>query len=127
MPLPERWDCSEGTQAALHDKDHPVFKLLNVTARNTGPVLISAMAGQSGARVRDGEGRMTEINRSSLLAKLKHIKGMKLLAEQAVLLYLLMADEQTPVWVKTIVVSALAYLLCPVDAVPDFIPGVAHR
>ena len=26
--------------------------------------------------------------------------------------------------VKTIVVSALAYLLCPVDAVPDFIPGV---
>ncbi len=50
---------------------------------------------------------MTEINRSSLLAKLKHIKGMKLLVEQAVLLYLLMADEQTPVWVKTIVVSAL--------------------
>ena len=67
---------------------------------------------------------MTEINRSSLLSKLKHIKGMKLLVEQAVLLYLLMADEQTPVWVKTIVVSALAYLLCPVDAVPDFIPGV---
>ncbi|WP_052446128.1 MULTISPECIES: YkvA family protein [Aeromonas] len=67
---------------------------------------------------------MTEINRSSLLAKLKHIKGMKLLVEQAVLLYLLMTDEQTPVWIKTIVVSALAYLLCPVDAVPDFIPGV---
>lgn len=43
---------------------------------------------------------MTEINRSSLLAKLKHIKGMKLLVEQAVLLYLLMADEQTPMWVN---------------------------
>ena len=51
---------------------------------------------------------MTDINRSSLLAKLKHIKGMKLLVEQAVLLYLLMTDEQTPMWVKTIVVSALA-------------------
>lgn len=46
---------------------------------------------------------MTEINRSSLLSKLKHIKGMKLLVEQAVLLYLLMADEQTPVWVLSLI------------------------
>ena len=39
IPLPERWIALEGTQVALHDKDHPVFKLLNVTARNSGPVL----------------------------------------------------------------------------------------
>ncbi|MCF5718891.1 hypothetical protein K3H30_14405 [Aeromonas veronii] len=39
LPLPERWIALEGTQVALHDKDHPVFKLLNVTARNSGPVL----------------------------------------------------------------------------------------
>ncbi len=30
---------TQGTQVALHDKDHPVFKLLNVTARSAGPVL----------------------------------------------------------------------------------------
>lgn len=39
LPLPERWIALEGTQVVLHDKDHPVFKLLNVTARNGGPVL----------------------------------------------------------------------------------------
>ena len=50
---------------------------------------------------------------------------MKLLIEQAVLLYLLMTDEQTPVCGSRPSWSAhLAYLLCPVDAVPDFIPNV---
>lgn len=39
LPLPERWIALEGTQVALHDKEHPVFKLLNVTTRNAGPVL----------------------------------------------------------------------------------------
>ena len=41
---------------------------------------------------------------------------MKLLVEQAVLLYLLMADEQTPVWVKTIVVAHSP--ICSVRSMP---------
>ena len=27
LPLPERWIALEGTQVALHDKDHPVFQV----------------------------------------------------------------------------------------------------
>ena len=88
LPLPSAgllWRA----QAALHDSIHP-FKLLNVTARNAGPVLDIcdggglALAPDLGWGVGWGVGRMTEINRSSLLSKLKHIKGMKLLVEQAV-------------------------------------------
>ena len=32
------------------------------------------------------------------------------------------ADPATPAWAKTILVAAVAYVLCPFDAVPDFIP-----
>ncbi|MGE6136355.1 hypothetical protein [Aeromonas salmonicida] len=39
LPLPESWIALDGTQAVMRDKAHPVFKLLNVTARNSGPVV----------------------------------------------------------------------------------------
>jgi uncharacterized membrane protein YkvA (DUF1232 family) len=33
-------------------------------------------------------------------------------------------DEHTPKWAKTIIAGALGYLILPLDAIPDFIPGV---
>jgi uncharacterized membrane protein YkvA (DUF1232 family) len=32
------------------------------------------------------------------------------------------ADPSTPAWVKAILASAIGYVLCPLDAIPDFIP-----
>lgn len=32
------------------------------------------------------------------------------------------ADPSTPAWAKAILATAIAYVLCPLDAIPDFIP-----
>ena len=34
------------------------------------------------------------------------------------------ADPTTPAWAKAILGAAIAYVLCPFDAIPDFIPIV---
>lgn len=34
------------------------------------------------------------------------------------------ADPSTPAWAKAILAAAIAYVLCPLDAIPDFIPIV---
>ena len=79
VPLPERWIALEGTYKwRCTIKTIRCSKLLNVTARNTGPVLdicdgVVSLALES--RVGWGVGRMTEINRSSLLAKLQAYQG----------------------------------------------------
>ena len=31
-------------------------------------------------------------------------------------------DKDTPVWAKTVLIGALGYFICPIDAVPDLIP-----
>lgn len=32
------------------------------------------------------------------------------------------ADPATPIWAKAILAGAIGYVLCPFDAIPDFIP-----
>ena len=39
LPLPESWIALDGSQSVLSDKAHPVFKLLHVTGRDSGPVV----------------------------------------------------------------------------------------
>lgn len=39
-------------------------------------------------------------------------------------LYYAMESSETPMWAKSIAIGALGYLILPIDAVPDFIPGV---
>ncbi len=39
-------------------------------------------------------------------------------------LYALLKESSTPLWAKTAIIGALGYLICPVDAVPDIMPGV---
>jgi len=61
-----------------------------------------------------------------LLRKLKSIKGFDLLIEKAILLYIVFDDEDTPAWVKAVVLAALVYLINPMDAVPDTIPVAGY-
>lgn len=44
------------------------------------------------------------------------------LAEQATALFLAAVDNNTPAKAKVVIFAALAYLVNPLDAVPDFVP-----
>lgn len=46
------------------------------------------------------------------------------LLEQALTLYVLLTQSETPPWAKGAILAALGYLICPFDALPDAIPGV---
>ena len=48
------------------------------------------------------------------------------LVEKALSMYYALQDKDTPMWAKTIIVAALGYFICPVDAIPDAIPGVGY-
>jgi uncharacterized membrane protein YkvA (DUF1232 family) len=65
---------------------------------------------------------MAKLSHDKAWRKFKDIKGVKKLIESALVLYALVLDGDTPLWVKTLAISALIYLIAPVDAVPDFIP-----
>lgn len=56
--------------------------------------------------------------------KLKVVSGR--VREEALLLYDLLRDPTTPVWVKIAIIIALGYLIYPMDAVPDFIPVAGY-
>ena len=36
--------------------------------------------------------------------------------------YLAFVDPKTPAWAKAIIGAAIAYVICPLDAIPDIIP-----
>ena len=40
----------------------------------------------------------------------------------ALLLYYALISPNTPGWAKTVIISALAYFICPIDLIPDTIP-----
>ncbi len=50
----------------------------------------------------------------------------KNIVEKALWLYYAMEKPNCPSWAKTVIIGALAYLIFPVDAVPDIIPGVGY-
>ncbi len=44
----------------------------------------------------------------------------------ALQLYYVWISPNTPHWAKAVVVGALVYFISPIDAIPDFIPGVGY-
>jgi uncharacterized membrane protein YkvA (DUF1232 family) len=42
--------------------------------------------------------------------------------EKALWLYYAAQKKDTPVWAKTVIFSALAYLISPIDSIPDVVP-----
>ncbi|MCX7933946.1 MAG: DUF1232 domain-containing protein [Planctomycetota bacterium] len=47
----------------------------------------------------------------------------KAVIRDALALYYAAWDPDTPAWAKTVIFSALLYFICPMDVIPDFLPG----
>lgn len=52
------------------------------------------------------------------------VQAGKELIELVLTMFYVAQDEETPPWVKALVVSAIAYFLMPVDAIPDALPAI---
>lgn len=50
-------------------------------------------------------------------------RGFGRIVECVVVLWCVLADENVPAWAKAVAAAALAYFLCPLDALPDFLPA----
>jgi len=46
------------------------------------------------------------------------------LLEEAITLYHCLRDPDTPAWARAVIVGALGYFVLPIDAIPDFLPGI---
>jgi uncharacterized membrane protein YkvA (DUF1232 family) len=44
----------------------------------------------------------------------------------ALVLFYCLQDRDTPKWAKGVIVGALGYLILPIDAIPDLIPGAGY-
>lgn len=53
-------------------------------------------------------------------------KSGRELVEKALWLYYASKRPETPVWARSVIVGALAYFVMPIDAAPDYIPGVGY-
>lgn len=62
------------------------------------------------------------VDESALRAKLLTVPSA--IVEKALILYVILTDRLTPLWVRALVAAALVYLINPWDAIPDVIPGV---
>ncbi|GAA4324477.1 YkvA family protein [Pigmentiphaga soli] len=55
----------------------------------------------------------------------RHARGAGAqVVEKVLWLYYAAQDPATPRWARTAIYGALGYFILPLDAVPDFIPGV---
>lgn len=67
---------------------------------------------------------MSGIRENRLFQKVRILpkRGLGRIVECVVLLWLVLSDPDVPTWCKALAAAALAYFLCPVDALPDFLP-----
>ncbi len=61
---------------------------------------------------------------SGFWSKVKKTIGNVPLIEDAIASFYAATDSATPIHVKAVLFGALAYFVLPLDAIPDFIPGV---
>lgn len=63
-----------------------------------------------------------QVDEAVLRSKLLSVPAT--VVEKALVLYVIFTDRFTPVWVRALVAAALVYLLNPLDAIPDALPGI---
>ncbi len=59
------------------------------------------------------------------VVKFSKVAGFDVI-ENALVLYYTMQRPECPLWAKTVIVSALAYYISPLDAIPDFVPAIGY-
>ena len=57
-------------------------------------------------------------------ATVKKMKMHVALIKKALVLYYCMRDQETPKYVKVILLGALGYFILPIDIFPDSLPGI---
>ena len=69
-------------------------------------------------------GKLSFMNIQSLIQSITNSARFlgRELTEKALVLIYTFCDDRTPVWARTVILGALAYLLSPIDACPDPIP-----
>jgi uncharacterized membrane protein YkvA (DUF1232 family) len=60
----------------------------------------------------------------NFLNNIRRLIGKVPFLRDAVAMYFCMMDRGTPAWAKAVIMSALAYFLLPMDAIPDMTPIV---
>lgn len=68
--------------------------------------------------------RDEKVVRRGFWAKLRRVAAHTGFAREAVAAYYCALDPATPMRVKAVLLSALAYFVMPADAIPDFIAGL---
>ena len=63
-------------------------------------------------------------SKQSFWQKIYGLSGAyRALKYKAILLWLLLKDDEVPLFVKTSIITALGYLITPIDLIPDFLLG----
>jgi uncharacterized membrane protein YkvA (DUF1232 family) len=50
----------------------------------------------------------------------------RLIVEQAITLYVILTDRETPMWARALIIAALGYFICPIDVIPDTVPLLGY-
>jgi uncharacterized membrane protein YkvA (DUF1232 family) len=58
--------------------------------------------------------------------KARRLAGRLPFIKDAAAMYFAMLDTKTPLWAKTLIASAIAYLVSPMDAIPDVLVVVGY-
>ena len=65
-----------------------------------------------------------DFSEGEFIKLIRKVAGIVPFAKDAVSMYYCFTDDDTPIWVKTSIVGALGYFICPIDAIPDAMPIV---
>jgi uncharacterized membrane protein YkvA (DUF1232 family) len=61
-------------------------------------------------------------NDQDFFKKIRKIMGKVPFIKEAVMLYYVLKDTETPLWIKAKIAFVLGYFIFPFDAIPDFLP-----
>jgi len=75
------------------------------------------MSGTDSGQCHEGDSFWRKIQRFAFVA------GRSVIGK-ALALYFCLRDPDTPAWAKAVILGALGYFILPVDAIPDFLPGI---
>ncbi|MDQ0396163.1 YkvA family protein [Labrys monachus] len=73
-----------------------------------------------------GFARREEALRADFLPKLRRVLAHVPFAADLLAAYYAVLDRQTPLRVRVVLASALAYFVFPVDVIPDFVVGLGY-